>query len=167
VAAFEGKAPVVLHALVAHVRETEGGRFGFGLSLQERRVQSFYAWYQLIARLQQTAPADAIKRTTTRAPLMGEVRVDVDLSLTVVCAMGDISKGGMRLFGDAHLPAESALTVHFFLPEQAVAQRATARVRWMQRQAPGRHVYGLEFEKVGAPVATAISRYVDEVRAYA
>jgi CheY-like chemotaxis protein len=159
VAAFEGKAPVVLHAMVAHVRELDDGRFGFGLALQERRVQSFYAWYQLIARLQQTS--EAAQRTATRAPLMGEVRVDVDLAQSVLCSMGDISQGGMRLFGETALPAESALTVHFHLPE-AAAQSTRARVRWMQRQAPGRFVYGLAFEETAAGVEAAIASYVSE-----
>lgn len=164
VAALEGKAPVVLHAMVAHVRELVGGGFGFGLALEERRVQSFYAWYQLIARLHQKSPNDTVRRVATRAPLMGEVRVDVDLSQSFTCALGDISAGGMRLFGDTALPAEAPITVHFTL-QDGVFHRTKARIRWMQRQAPGRLVYGLSFEDADEKVQSAISRYVNDAAA--
>ncbi|MCC6809457.1 MAG: response regulator [Deltaproteobacteria bacterium] len=165
VAAFEGKAPVVLHAVVAHVRQLDDGAYGFGLALQEPRVQSFYAWYQLIARLHQVdrTAHQAVRRTTTRAPIMGEVRVDVDASQSVLCALGDISAGGMRLFGETPLPPEAPLTIHFQLPEDAGARKTRARVRWMQKQAPGRLVYGLAFEETDDTVADAIARYVNDL----
>lgn len=159
VGALEGKAPVVLNAMVAHVRPLAEG-FGFGLSLQERRVQNFYAWYQLIARLQQQAPS--VRRSATRAPLMGEVRIDLDPSQSITCALGDISLGGMRLFGETTLPVEAPLTVHFNLPAEHAAHRSQARVRWMQRQAPGRLVYGIAFEDMGAAAHTAIAKYVGD-----
>jgi CheY-like chemotaxis protein len=163
----EGKAPIVLQATVAHVRKLDDGGFGFGLALTEHRVQNYYAWYQLIARLQakQREAGTHPRRNNTRAPLMGEVRVEIDTARTVTCTLGDISMGGMRLFGEAPIPSEALVTVHFRLPADEKPRKSQARVRWMQRQSPGRLVYGLAFEDTETHVEDAILDYVNALAA--
>lgn len=155
------KAPVVLHATVAHVREPAEGRTGFGLALREQSMHAYYHWYRLLARLHREHRETInphLDRRAARVPMTSPARLE-HRGGTVEGMIGDISVGGVRVFCSALL--DSTVSVRFDLPGTEGPLTSAARVCWMQRQTAGRYSYGLAFAQDDTARTLAIRRHVD------